>query len=188
MNLSGKDIERFWSKVDKSGECWTWTGAMGRKNYGVFRHNNRTTKAHRFAYEMAHGAIPAGMFVCHTCDNPSCVNPAHLWVGTPKENSLDMVRKGRTHKPGFKMPKGHNRGERSSSAKMTWAKVHELRARRAAGERLSVLAAEYGIAKKTVQGIVSGRYWKVEPIAFCRTQGEAEVKAGVALYELMEVA
>jgi len=96
------DVERFWSKVDRRGddECWPWLGtkfAIDGRGRVTWRH--RTTSAPRVAWEIATGeAVPSGIFACHHCDNPSCVNPKHLFLGTARDNSLDMWRKGR-HKP-----------------------------------------------------------------------------------------
>jgi hypothetical protein len=95
--------ERFWSKVDRRGpdECWPWLSAKLKAGYGKMwvgrkrTPDRRMVLAHRFSYELAKGAIPEGMLVCHRCDNPSCVNPAHLFLGDDKANTADMWAKGR---------------------------------------------------------------------------------------------
>lgn len=92
----GTLAERFWEKVEKTDGCWLWTASLTNKGYGEFRLNEPSPiLAHRVAYELAHGPIPPGLFVCHHCDNPPCVRPDHLFLGTQKDNAQDMVRKGR---------------------------------------------------------------------------------------------
>ena len=98
--------ERFWNKVDKTPghgpneDCWEWTGRKKYVEYGYgrFWFNRKDGMAHRYSYELHKGEIPEGLEVCHSCDNPSCVNPDHLWVGTHKENMQDMKRKSRSAK------------------------------------------------------------------------------------------
>jgi hypothetical protein len=87
--------DRFWSKVDKSDTCWIWRGATANKGYGSFRHKDKSRGAHAVAYELTYGPIPKGMCVMHSCDNPPCVNPAHLSLGTKADNTADMMKKGR---------------------------------------------------------------------------------------------
>lgn len=92
---------RFWSKVDirSEDECWPWLASGLRTRYGSFsvgpKNKRRQSTAHRFAWELINGDIPAGMYVCHRCDNPSCMNPNHLFLGTPSDNTRDMMAKGK---------------------------------------------------------------------------------------------
>jgi hypothetical protein len=91
-------IDRLWAKVDKTGDCWIWTGACDSKGYGRIGaggRGGRLVRPHRVVYEAEHGAIPEGMYVCHHCDNPPCVRPEHLFLGTNQDNQLDAVAKGR---------------------------------------------------------------------------------------------
>jgi hypothetical protein len=89
--------QRFWAKVAKGDGCWEWTGCRHHQwRYGHFRKEGKNVQAHRFSWELAHGRpVPDGMMVCHSCDNPPCVNPAHLFLGTAKDNVRDMLSKGR---------------------------------------------------------------------------------------------
>lgn len=92
--------ERFWSKVDKTDDCWVWVAAKTGGGYGYIGvAGGKIARAHRISYEWAKGPIPEGLFVCHTCDNRACVNPEHLFVGTHSDNMKDMMAKGRKHKP-----------------------------------------------------------------------------------------
>lgn len=100
--------ERFWAKVDKTpgqgrnGDCWAWIGAKNKRGYGIFNKGKTALKksvvlpAHRMAYEIHMGVSAADLLVCHKCDNPSCVNPEHFFLGTHKDNAQDMSAKGRS--------------------------------------------------------------------------------------------
>jgi len=96
MQKSAED--RFWAKVNKNGECWIWTGAKLPKGYGHFYSGEKTVLASRWSYEYAYGLIPEGLMVLHRCDNPPCVNPEHLFLGTMQDNIDDMIAKGRQRK------------------------------------------------------------------------------------------
>lgn len=130
--------------------CWVWRGPVfARHGYG-FIHINRTPwGAHRIAYALWHGRLPVGLSVCHACDNRLCVNPDHLFVGTPADNSADMVAKGRS-----------KRGAQHPGAKLTEAQVKDIRSRYTGkrGEQVT-LGAEFGISKTMVGYIVRGENW-----------------------------
>jgi hypothetical protein len=102
--------DKYWPLVDKSdlGGCWPWLGSRSKLNYGMLFLDGRLMRVHRIGYEIANGPIPAGMHCCHRCDNPPCVNPAHLFLGSRKDNMADMARKGRHYKQRVThCPKGH---------------------------------------------------------------------------------
>lgn len=152
MKLDKKYIDRFWSKVDKSGDCWEWAGAKNHNGYGRFHLPVKQCRAHRFSYILTHGHIPPGMCVCHTCDNPGCVNPDHLWLGTIADNMKDKERKGRSM---------HPRGESLPQSKLTEKQVLEIRAKYIPFKySLSRLAREYNINNVTVHDIITRRRWK----------------------------
>lgn len=141
--------ERFWPRVDRSGDCWPWTGPCNLTGHGRTHIGKKHHAAHRLAWELTHGPIPAGLVVRHTCDNPPCCNPAHLLLGTVKDNSRDMSERGRSV-----------RGERNHRTKLTAEQVQAIRARYATGEvSYGRLAREYGLSKAGVYNIVQRQVW-----------------------------
>lgn len=134
---------RFWEKVEKHGldECWLWIGSVDGKKYGMIRKAGRLLKAHRVSYELHYGQHPGKYQVCHRCDNPSCVNPAHLWLGTNLENSIDALKKGK-----------YNR-------KLTAKDAKRIRKLAALGVSRKDIAGAFGIDQSHVCDIVNGKRW-----------------------------
>lgn len=141
--------ERFWAKVQKSDDCWTWTAAMFVDGYGVFSGEQKQTRAHRFSWELQHGPIPDGLSVLHRCDNRACVRPDHLFLGTHEDNMADMDAKGRRHM-----------GERHYATNLTEDDVRQIRAAVRRGERHDDIAKRYGICRPNVSMIASGKTWR----------------------------
>ena len=139
--------ERFWEKVNFNNlldtECWLWTGAKIPSGYGSFHVPGGHMLAHRFSYELVCGSIPDNLFVCHSCDNPSCVNPHHLWVGTHKDNMIDMSNKGRWRN-----------GGKGPESKLTPDQIINI----CTDERpYKDIAKDYGISSSSVCLFKSGR-------------------------------
>lgn len=163
------DHQRFESHVRITPGCWFWTGQPQDNGYGRIsigsRGQAREILAHRFSYELHHGPIPDGMLVCHTCDTPLCVNPAHLFLGTHADNSDDKVRKGRqaqgqTHGSRLK-PERMRRGPGVKQSKLNESLVREIR-RRYAAEKVSfeALARQYGVSRPMIGYIVNRTWWR----------------------------
>jgi hypothetical protein len=154
----------FWSMVDTSGECWLWTGAQTGSGYGYFRNSH----AHRVAWQLVNGPIPDGLLVCHNCpggDNPLCVRPDHMFLGTQLDNMRDMRQKGRGaegDRHGMRLhPELVRRGEAHHFARVTREQVRAIRARYAAGGITHQrLADEYGLKRQSVSDILTGRNWR----------------------------
>lgn len=145
-------IDKFWSRVDKRGpdDCWEWKGGRFNTGYGIIYSNNRAMSTHRFSYLLNKGPIPKGMFICHRCDNPPCVNPAHLFAGTPLDNQLDARSKNRFN------PK---RGEECHWSKLTDDTVSAIRRLVSSGRTMCSVAKEFKIHRGTVRDICRGYTW-----------------------------
>lgn len=152
-------LDRLGWTVTASG-CWEWNGSRTEKRGGygqvsVGGRSGKVMKAHRLAYMRWVGEIPAGMFVCHHCDNPPCINPDHLFIGTNRDNHNDMTKKGRGFVP------ISLRGEKSNSAKLTEADVKTIRYKIATGVSISQIGREYGVTKQAIWRIKERKTWKM---------------------------
>ena len=149
------DIDRFWSHVDKSGDCWEWKCRRDKAGYGRFALGRERKRAHRISYLITHGEIPQGLFICHHCDNPGCVRPEHLYAGTRLQNKADCVARGRHKLPPVM------RGEAHPRSKLTKQQVIEIRRRyKEGGITYANLGSVYGMSKRTIEHIVRGRSWQ----------------------------
>jgi hypothetical protein len=145
---------RFWRKVEKSSKkngCWLWMGSRYNPpwDYGLLKIDNKTKKAHRVAYELSHGSISDDLDVCHTCDNPPCVRPDHLFAGSGLENIQDRNRKGRQAK-----------GEKIHTAKLTENDVLEIRSLRGKGMTYVELSESFGVGVDYMGALCRGKYWR----------------------------
>lgn len=145
---------RFWSKVDRGPGCWLWRGARDPNGYGrVSKRIYGESLAHRVSWTLSKGSHE-GLFVLHKCDNPSCVNPGHLFLGTQKDNVLDMVRKKRGVRP------PHYCGSRNNSAKLTERQVIEIRRLVATGETYTSVAEAFGTSRQNIRLIHRRIHWR----------------------------
>jgi hypothetical protein len=165
----------FWSRVDTSGDCWEWQGARVSKGYGSLAIEGRAATAHRRSWELTYGPIPTGMHVLHRCDNPPCVRPDHLWLGTNTENVYDSMAKGRRdHLTGSRLPpstctkcgvqfrtptatRTRRFCSRACQRRLSDADVAAIRVRVAGGSSQASTARAFGVSHMTVWAIVHGR-------------------------------
>lgn len=149
--LTLKDIERFWSRVDRSGgpnACWPWQGYKKPDGYGVVRFCGKNERAHRVAFMLTHGYWPEP-FGLHECDNPPCCNPTHVHPGTVATNAQEMVERGRSAA-----------GERHPDAKLAEDDVRKIRAAVSEGVSHRTLASQYGLDRGTIGRIARCEIWK----------------------------
>jgi len=165
--------EFFWSRVGRNTEesCWEWTGGHYKSGYGYFRWEGKSRLSHRLAWELSVGPIPNGLFVCHTCNNPSCINPRHLFLGSQEENMQHMVQEGR------------HRG----NAKLNEEDILEIRHLYSVGVPVREIAEKFQIHSNSVWRCVTGKAWSRvgKPLAR-RNKSRMELKRGIRRFMLMD--
>lgn len=144
--------DRFWSKVDPTGDCWIWTAGCTPQEYGQFTvRKGHFRGAHIVSYVLVRGPVPPGYVVCHRCDNPPCVNPDHLFLGTQSDNTRDMFAKGRGNSA---------RGEANANSRLDPDKVRAIRQAPEKPGFRSALAREYGVSVSTIRQVLTGATWR----------------------------
>lgn len=152
MTISKAITGRFLAKVDIRGpnECWNWKNGCFDFGHGEFWMHGRGNKAHRVMWQIVYGGIPTGKCILHSCDNPPCCNPRHLFAGTQLDNVVDMVRKKRGAK-----------GESQGASKLTSKQVEEIRKeRKSIGTSFKGIAEKFGVSKACVMSIIKRKTWK----------------------------
>lgn len=156
--INHRNFEAFISgyEIDAATGCWIWLRNRSEKGYGRLRLAGRgKCKAHRVSWEIAYGPVPVGIYVLHRCDNPPCVNPEHLFLGTHADNMADMAAKGRA--------RGRIRKENLKYRGKLKKFAKEIRDKALSGEHLSHLAKQYGVSYAAIRGVVFHRQWKTPP-------------------------
>jgi hypothetical protein len=171
--------DRFWPKVQKTEGCWLWIGCRDGRGYGQLQSPGRSAgrlKAHRVSWLLHHGPIPDGLLVRHRCDNPPCVRPDHLELGTQADNAKDAARRGRLV---FQQhPERCPRGERAPGAKLTVAQVEEIRRLRSDGWTQCRLAHTFGVSQAAIWDLLHGHTWRKLVVS----DGRGAVRAAEELF------
>jgi hypothetical protein len=152
-NRNGTPIERFFKFISAQShpnDCWEWLGVKSHQGYGNFTFNNHPVRAHRFSWELHGGTIPEGLLVCHHCDNPSCVNPLHLYVGTHVDNNNDTIKRGRNI---------DRKGSKHPCSVVTEKIALEIRSKSKQGQTGQELSREYGLCEATISNIKNRKSW-----------------------------
>ena len=160
-------VDRFLSRVDRSGSCWQWTGGLDKDGYGILAGSfGEQRRAHRVAYELANDAPPGDLTVCHKCDNRKCVRPEHLFLGTAADNVADMMTKGRhraasgNENGSRTKPQNLRRGVDHGIAKLNDTAVRDIRKAIAAGQSKRSIARQYGVGASAIHKINIGLTWR----------------------------
>lgn len=167
--LDAIDATNFWDHVQRAGpdDCWLWTASTFTGGYGQFKAQGKTLRAHRVAYYLQYGVDPLEHLVCHSCDNPPCVNGKHLFLGTTLDNSTDMVSKGRSARLvgdrhwSKRRPNQISRGEKVGGSKLIFEQVRQIRTLYAAGGVTEQqLADQYKVSRRAIGEIIKGQNWR----------------------------
>lgn len=152
MDTLEKHFDRFWSRINKKNndDCWLWKGRTNPDGYGYFDYNYIGEGAHRFMWRISFGEIPDGLEVCHSCDNPPCVNPNHLFLGTHQDNIKDRDMKGR---------QASHKGIKNGRAVVTESDVLVIRELRKSGLEYQQIADNMGVSTGCINHILNGRHW-----------------------------
>ena len=143
--------ERFWEKVNKSQDCWVWTGCKQSQGYGQIRVKRKALLTHRLSWELANGRLPADIMVLHKCDNPACVRPDHLFLGSMQDNVNDMMAKGRNGN-------GVQYGEDHHAAKLTVERVKLIRSMN--NPDIQKLSIQFNVTPQTIYAVVNRKTWR----------------------------
>lgn len=144
--------ERFFNFIERDGDCWIWIGHVTQNGYGQIKYKSKALAAHRLSYEIHKGPISEGMYICHSCDNPRCVNPEHLWEGTHTDNMRDMYAKGRQR---FNPVKGQD----NRASKLTEAQVVYIKQQLKLGVKQRTLAIQFNVSDAAIHYIKTGEVW-----------------------------
>lgn len=148
-NKLGPEIIEANSIPEPNSGCWLWTGTVSSVGYGIISVNYENWSSHRLSYAVYHGAIPPGKWVLHRCDNYLCVNPDHLYAGTPKNNTQDAMQRGRM-----------TRGSRINTAVLHESQIPQIRKQLEAGVTCAAIAAELGVDRTTINCLKLGKSWR----------------------------
>ena len=162
MIITDDVVDRFWAKVDRRGpdDCWEWQAAERSKGYGAFKVGGHAELAHRVIWTITNGSIPNSLFVCHHCDNPGCVNPKHLFIGSHSDNMRDAYYKGRIKMPANSVSFRYGKGENNPNSKLTDADVLDIRRLYAdGGVTYRSLSEYYGVDHTLIYQVVRRKRW-----------------------------